>query len=78
MLLDSFVDIVGVILKRSLNVIVFFVMKRKNVNVVKINLIVVCILKIIILEESEEFKVSLWNYGAGIISYIMLFILVFV
>lgn len=58
MLLDSFVDIVGVILKRSLNVIVFFVMKRKNVNVVKINLIVVRILKIIILEESEEFKVS--------------------
>lgn len=77
-MLDSFVDIVGVILKRSLNVIVFFVMKRKNVNVVKINLIVVRILKIIILEESEEFKVSLWNYGAGIISYIMLFILVFV
>lgn len=58
MLLDSFVDIVGVILKRSLNVIVFFVMKRKNVNVVKINLIVVRILKIIILDESEEFKVS--------------------
>lgn len=58
MLLDSFVDIVGVVLKRSLNVIVFFVMKRKNVNVVKINLIVVRILKIIILEESEEFKVS--------------------
>lgn len=58
MLLDSFVDIVGVILKRSLNVIVFFVMKRKNVNVVKINLTVVRILKIIILEESEEFKVS--------------------
>lgn len=58
MLLDSFVDIVGVIFKRSLNVIVFFVMKRKNVNVVKINLIVVRILKIIILEESEEFKVS--------------------
>lgn len=58
MLLDSFVDIVGVILKRSLNVIVFFVMKRKNVNVVKINLIVVRILKIIILEESEEYKVS--------------------
>lgn len=58
MLLDFFVDIVGVILKRSLNVIVFFVMKRKNVNVVKINLIVVRILKIIILEESEEFKVS--------------------
>lgn len=78
MLLDFFVDIVGVILKRSLNVIVFFVMKRKNVNVVKINLIVVRILKIIILEESEEFKVSSWNYGAGIISYIMLFILVFV
>lgn len=58
MLLDLFVDIVGVILKRSLNVIVFFVMKRKNVNVVKINLIVVRILKIIILEESEEYKVS--------------------
>lgn len=58
MLLDSFVDIVGVILKRSLNVIVFFVMKRKNVNVVKINLIVVRILKIIILKESEEYKVS--------------------
>lgn len=58
MLLDSFVDIVGVILKRSLNVIVFFVMKRKNVNVLKINLIVVRILKIIILEESEEYKVS--------------------